>query len=103
LTTIFPASTTIPVSSRPIFSILGCIPTADSTISQLIFSSPFFVLTITSHPLSDLFTFSTEELVIILIPFFLNVFSNCFETSISSTGTIFGKNSTTVTSTPIAL
>ena len=72
-------------------------------MSHSITSSPLAVFTFTLQPLTDFSTFSTDELVIILMPFFLKVFSNCLETSISSTGTIFGKYSTIVTSTPIAL
>ena len=46
---------------------------------------------------------STAELVITLMPDFLKDLCNCLDTSTSSTGTIFGINSTIVTSEPIAL
>ena len=85
------------------FSMLASIPTAERTTSHSIFSSPFAVLTVTTHPFPEVSTDSTEELVLILIPDFLNDFSNCLETSLSSIGTIVGKYSTTVTSVPIAL
>ena len=42
-------------------------------------------------------------MVITFIPDFLKERSNCLEISTSSTGTIFGINSTMVTSVPIAL
>ena len=94
---------TIPTSSRPIFSILVLIPTAESTISASRISSPFFVFIVAFTPLPEVSTLVTSADVIILIPLFLKERSNCFETSASSTGTIFGKYSTIVTSVPIEL
>ncbi len=103
MTSILSLSVAIPTSSKPIFSIFVLIPTADKIISASKTSSPFFVFTVALIPLPDVSTEVTLELVITLIPDFLNERSNCFETSISSRGTILGKNSTTVTSVPIAL
>ena len=94
-------SVTIPTSSNPIFSIFASIPTAESTISHSIVSSPFSVFTFTKQPLPEVSTDSTEEFVLILIPDFLNDFESCFETSTSSIGTMLGKYSTIVTSVPI--
>ena len=66
------------------------IPTADNKISASKFSSPFFVFTVALTPVPDVSTVSTEEFVIILIPAFFKDRSNCFEISLSSTGTIVG-------------
>ena len=62
---------------------------------------PVFVLIVTLQisPLESIV--STEESVKISIPIFLKDFSNCLLTSSSSTGTIFGKNSTIVTLVPM--
>ena len=79
------------------------IPTAESKISACKVSSPFFVFTVATTPSPEVSTDSTEEFVITLIPAFLIERSNCFETSISSTGTTLGMYSTIVTSVPIAL
>ena len=79
------------------------IPTADNKISAVKVSSPFFVFTVATTPSPEVSTDKTSELVITLIPAFLIERSNCFEISISSTGTTFGMNSTIVTSVPIAL
>ena len=98
-----PLSVAIPTSSNPIFSILASIPTADKTISASNISSPFLVLTDALHVFPEVSTFSTEAFVITFMPAFLNERSNCLEMSTSSTGTIFGMYSTTVTSVPIAL
>ena len=48
------------------FSMLASIPTAERTTSHSIFSSPFAVLTVTTHPFPEVSTDSTEELVLIL-------------------------------------
>ena len=81
----------------------ACIPTADNTTSHSIFSSPFAVLTVTIQPFPLVSTASTDASVMILMPDFLKDFSNCFDTSSSSTGTMFGMYSTMVTSVPMAL
>ena len=78
-------------------------PTAERTTSHSIFSSPLAVLIVTTQPFPEVSTDSTFALVKIEIPAFLSDFSICLETSSSSTGTIFGKYSTIVTSVPIAL
>ena len=93
----------IPTSSNPIFSILVFIPTADKTISASKISSPFLVLTVAFIPFPEVSTDSTEAFVMTLIPAFLKDRSNCLETSLSSSGTRFGKYSTIVTLVPIAL
>ena len=93
----------MPTSSRPIFSRLDLIPIAERTMSASKITSPFFVLTTAFTPSPEVSTDSTEEFVITLIFDFLKERSNCFETSISSKGTKFGKNSTMVTSVPMAL
>ena len=85
------------------FSIFDLIPTADNKISASNFISPFLVFTVATTPSPEVSTASTEEFVIILIPAFLKERSNCFDTSISSTGTTFGIYSTMVTSVPIVL
>ena len=85
------------------FSIFVLIPTALNTKSASRISSPFLVLTVVLTPFPDVSTLVTSAFVITLIPAFLNDFSICLDTSISSTGTMFGRYSTTVTSVPIAL
>ena len=102
-TNILSLSVAIPTSSRPIFSILDFIPTAESKISDSIISS--FPLDLTDAK-TLFFFFSTEitsDEVMIFMPFFLNDFSNSLETSTSSKGTIFGMYSITVTSLPMLL
>ena len=79
------------------------IPTAESTMSASRVSSPFLVFTVAFTPFPDVSTAVTSVEVIIVIPLFLNERSSCLETSSSSTGTIRGMYSTTVTSVPIAL
>ncbi len=100
---ILPLSVAIPTSSKPMFSMFAVTPTADKTISASIVSSPFLVLTLTLQPFPLVSTLVTSASVIMLMPLFLKLFANCFETSSSSTGTTLGMYSTTVTSTPIAL
>ena len=102
-TNILSRSTTIPTSSKPMFSKFDFIPTAESTISASKISSPFLVLTLAFIVFPEVSTLSTEEFVITLIPAFLNERSNCFDTSSSSRGTKFGKYSTIVTLVPMAL
>ena len=85
------------------FSIFVLIPTAESTISASNISSPFLVFTVAFTPFPEVSTDSTEAFVITLIPDFLKERSNCFETSLSSKGTKFGKYSTMVTFVPMAL
>ncbi|MNY36806.1 hypothetical protein D3C86_1713160 [compost metagenome] len=85
------------------FSIFGVIPTAERTTSASNTCMPVAVLTFTLQISPDLSTDSTEAFVMMLIPAFLKLRSNPLETSSSSTGTIFGKNSTTVTLVPIEL
>ena len=85
------------------FSIFVLIPTADNIISALRVSSPLEVLTFAVTPFPDVSTDNTSEDVITFIPLFLNDFSNSFEMSLSSIGTILGKYSTIVTSVPIEL
>ena len=85
------------------FSIFVLIPTADNIMSALIVSSPLEFLTFAVTPFPEVSTDNTSEDVITFIPLFLNDFSNSFEISLSSTGTIFGKYSTIVTLVPIEL
>jgi len=79
------------------------IPTADKIISASKTSSPLDVFTVAFTPLPEVSTLVTSDDVMIFIPFFLKERSNCLETSSSSTGTTFGKNSTIVTSVPMEL
>ena len=78
-------------------------PTADKTTSASIISSPlsFLIVAFTPSPVVSTDINSLE--VIILIPLFLKDFSNCFDISLSSIGTILGMYSTIVTSVPIEL
>ena len=85
------------------FSILVLIPTAESKISASKISSPLAVFTNAFTPFPEVSIFSTEDEVMIFTPAFFIERSICFEISSSSTGTIFGINSTIVTSVPIAL
>jgi len=66
-------------------------------------TSPLAVFTLAFTPSPLVSTLSTEALVMISIPDFFRDFSKCFEISSSSTGTMFGINSTTVTFVPIVL
>ncbi|MNT47023.1 hypothetical protein D3C72_1837030 [compost metagenome] len=79
------------------------IPTADNTTSASITSIPFADLIFTLLKLPEVSTDCTSDEVKILIPCFFKLFSNCFDISSSSTGTILSMNSTTVTFVPIAL
>ena len=85
------------------FSIFVLIPTAERRISASSTSSPLAVFTNAFTPLPEVSTLVTSAEVIMLIPDFLRLFSNCLEMSSSSTGTILGINSTIVTSVPIVL
>ena len=91
----------MPTSSKPIFSIFAAIPTAESTISASKVTFPLAVFTLAFTPSPEVSRDSTEAFVITSIPAFFRDFSKCLETSSSSTGTIFGINSTTVTLVPI--
>ena len=64
---------------------------------------PSLVFTLALTPFPEVSTDSTDALVMISIPDFLRDFSKCLEISSSSTGTIFGINSTIVTLVPIVL
>ena len=85
------------------FSMLVLIPTADNKISASKTSSPLAVFTKALTPLPEVSMRSTDALVMMVMPAFFIERSICFEMSSSSTGTIFGINSTMVTSVPIAL
>ena len=85
------------------FSILVLIPTAESKSSASRISSPLAVFTVAFTPVPETSIFSTDELVMIFTPAFFIERSICFEMSSSSNGTILGKNSTIVTSVPMAL
>ncbi len=74
------------------------IPTAEVRSSASKTSCPLAVFTNALTPFPVCHSFSTEEFVIMLIPDFFIERSICFEISSSSTGTTFGMNSTTVTS-----
>ena len=79
------------------------IPTAESKMSASITSSPLAVFTVAFTPFPEVSIFSTDEFVIIVTPAFFIERSICLEMSSSSTGTIFGINSTKVTCVPMAL
>ncbi len=85
------------------FSILVLIPTAERTISASRTFSPLAVLTVAFTPSPEVSTEVTSAEVIIFTPDFLKLLSNCLDTSSSSTGTMLGRYSTTVTSVPIEL
>ena len=85
------------------FSMLVLIPTALKIMSASKTCSPLAVLTVALTPSPDVSTLVTSADVMTFIPLFLKDFSNCLDTSISSTGTMFGKYSTIVTSVPIEL
>jgi len=85
------------------FSIFAAIPTAESRISASNVMFPSLVFTLALTPFPEVSTDSTDALVMISIPDFLRDFSKCLEISSSSTGTIFGINSTIVTLVPIVL
>ncbi|MNK80547.1 hypothetical protein D3C87_1002680 [compost metagenome] len=91
----------MPVSSKPMFSMLATIPAAESTISASMVCIPEAVLTETLQPAPLVSTDSTLAEVITSIPVFFKLRNNCFETSSSSTGTTFSINSTMVTFVPI--
>ena len=88
-------------SSSPISSILATMPTAESTTSASITSSPLAVLTVTLHFLPLVSTLVTSDLVLISIPLFLKVLPSWRLTSSSSLGTILGRYSTIVTFVPM--
>ena len=85
------------------FSMFAAIPTAESKISASRVMFPFAVFTFAFTPFPVVSTLSTEAFVMISIPDFFKDFSKCLEISSSSTGTMFGKNSTMVTLVPIVL
>ena len=78
-------------------------PTALSTISHSMTSSPFCVLTVTLQPEPEVSTEVTSAEVFMLIPCFFKERPSCFPISLSSTGTTLSIYSTTVTSVPMAL
>ena len=102
-TVILPLSVFTPSSSNPIPSILATTPTALNKISASKVTSPDGVFTIAFTPVPLVSTFSTSLPVIMMMPCFLNCFSSSLLMSSSSTGTILGINSTTVTFVPILL
>ena len=64
---------------------------------------PFLVFILTLQTLPEISTFSTDESSITFILAFLKERASVFDTSSSSKGITFDKNSTRVTSTPMLL